>query len=305
MSHIPLIDFAGFAGGSEAHRRAIADRVNRAAIDVGFMYAKNLGIDPDVRAEAFASSKAFFRLPDAEKLDCAYASADANHGFQGVGVERLSAGQPPDLKEIFTMRDVPKTASAPDVYRWPSPAFSATALRMFDECLGAAKRVMEAFAITLDVPQDFFAKYHTGGCATLRYLHYPMVEGEVEVDQLGAGAHTDYGTLTLLFQEDVGGLQVLDAQDNWRDAPPIPETVVVNTGDLMARWTNTIYRSTLHRVRPMTGERDRYAIAFFADPDSDTPVRVLPSCCGPDNPAKFPETTAGEHILAKIRASHV
>lgn len=238
-------------------------------------------------------------------MACAYASADSNHGFQGVGVERLSASMPVDLKEIFTMRNVPKTANAPDVYCWPSSEFSATALGMFDTCLDAAKRVMEAFAIALDLPLDFFGRYHTGDCVTLRYLHYPVIDGEIAADQLGAGAHTDYGTLTLLFQDDVGGLQVLDTQDKWRDAPYIPETVVVNTGDLMARWTNTIYRSTLHRVRPMIGKRDRFSIAFFADPDTDTPIKVLPSCCGPDNPAKFPETTAGEHILAKIRASHV
>ena len=120
---------------------------------------------------------------------------------------------------------------------------------------------------------------------------------QVKEGQLGAGAHTDYGMLTLLFQDKIGGLQVFD-KGVWLDVDPIEDTIVVNTGDLMERWTNGRFKSTLHRVQPRIGASPRSSIAVFVDPDTDTPVEVLASCIDEDHPARFEPITAGEHIQA-------
>ncbi len=305
MTLIPVIDFDGFYADSPSRRLEIVDDVNQVASETGFMYAKNLSVDENLRDAAFTSSAEFFNLPLDEKQRFGYQGAGSNHGYQGFASERLDQTNPVDLKEAFTMRDVPR--SVREGRDWPSDRYRDVAIELFNRTLDDANTVMEAFAEALDLPLDFFRKCHTGEVLTLRYLHYPLVDDEPDEGQLGAGAHTDYGTVTLLYQDDVGGLEVWGNDGNWHQASYIPETVVINTGDLMARWTNTKYCSTLHRVRPRTKSEakvsDRYSIAFFADPDNATPVSVLKSCQSADNPPKFEDTTAGEHIQERIAAS--
>jgi isopenicillin N synthase-like dioxygenase len=134
-------------------------------------------------------------------------------------------------------------------------------------------------------------------------LHYPAGTPAASPAQLGAGAHTDYGSITLLHQDEVGGLEVRGADGHWHPAPAVPGALLVNTGDLMQRWTNDHFRSTVHRVRPIGGLTDRYSIAFFVDPDSDVRVECIEGCKTEDRPARYPTITAGEHIQAKIAAS--
>lgn len=301
MTDIPVIDFKNFANGDAAYRRKIAKQLDWAASEIGFMYVDNLGIDRALLAEAFASSAAYFDQPRAEKERWTYIQ-DINHGYQGTGDQRLDPTVAPDLKEAFTMRDIHKNEDRPEL--WPSSDFLHTAGRFFDEALRGSNIVMEAFALALDLPVDYFRKCHYGQNCALRYLRYPMVEGELQADQPGCGTHTDFGTITLLFQDDIGGLQIQGRDGVWRDAVYIPGTIIINTADLVATWTNDRYCSTPHRVKPMTGGRDRYSIAYFVDPDTDTPVSAFPSCVGPDNPPKYPDTTAGAYVQQRIADSN-
>ena len=297
MTDIPVIDFENFESGDDTHRRKIAAQLDWAASEVGFMYVDNLGIDQALLAEAFASSAAFFDQPRATKEHWSYIQ-DINHGYQGTGDQRLDPSVAPDLKEAFTMRDIHKNENNPEL--WPAPDFLDTASRFFDEALRGSNIVMDAFAIALDLPIDFFRKCHYGQNVALRYLHYPVMEGVLTEDQIGCGAHTDFGTITLLFQDDVGGLQIQGRDGVWRDAVYIPGTIIINTADLVATWTNDRYCSTPHRVKPMTGDYDRYSIAYFVDPDTDTPVSAFPSCISQDNPAKYADTTAGAYVQQRI-----
>jgi isopenicillin N synthase-like dioxygenase len=194
-------------------------------------------------------------------------------------------------------------ALAAQAHRWPSEAFRDTALALYEATLSAAHRLLNVLAAGLALPTDYFTPLHRGENVTLRFLHYPANLEVKAPTQLGAGAHTDYGSITLLFQ-DVGGLEVRDANGEWRFAPPVADAVVINTGDLMERWTNGRFRSTVHRVRPIRGDRARYSIALFVDPDSAVEVTCIPSCIGPDNPARYPAITAGEHLRQKIAATH-
>jgi isopenicillin N synthase-like dioxygenase len=207
---------------------------------------------------------------------------------------------------------------ADDTARWPAGDFRDVALALYTVGLRAAYRLMEVLASCLALPADFFALRHRGENVTLRFLHYPAgaaaQPGAVaqpgagakpgSAAQLGAGAHTDYGAITLLFQDDVGGLELLGADGGWQVAPPMAGAAVINTGDLMERWTNGRFRSTLHRVRPIAGDRDRYSIALFVDPDSAVEVDCLDSCVSAQRPKAYPPITAGEHLRRKLAATH-
>ena len=162
--------------------------------------------------------------------------------------------------------------------------------------------MLGAFALALGLDESFFAPWLDVTMTTLGPLHYPPQRGRISEAQLGAGAHTDYGCLTLLHQDSSGGLQVRRRDGLWIDAPPIPGSFVVNIGDMMERWTNGVFCSTPHRVINISGG-DRYSLPFFFDPDFYAPVECLPTCLGPGEVAKFKPTTAGQHLLEKIEES--
>lgn len=296
---IPIIDC------DEAARpdREVASDIDRALRNVGFMAVKNLGVAPAVIADVFSTSQTFFHSSLPAKQRCAYEAARENFGYQGLGQESLDPRRPGDLKETFTMRNL--LAERVPSTRWPNEAFRQSVSAFYKDALAGAQRLQRLLALALDVPSDYFVKRHGGENITLRLLHYPPVPSvEINALQMGAGAHTDYGMLTLLFQDAVGGLQVQSEDGAWHDVAPRPDTIVINSGDLLERWSNGRYRSTCHRVLPREQSAERYSIALFVDPDSDTLVEALPSCLKSGARAMYPPITAGEHVQAKIEATH-
>ena len=298
MTDLPAIDCGD--------QQALPMALHNALSEWGFARLVNLeeglGLDNALLAKLNEYSNAFFTGSDAIKQRCAYRSATENFGYQGMGQENLDPTAPADLKQTFTMRNVLHSPLAAE--RWPNAEFQALMEQAYARFLHAGHQLQRALAQALDQPQEFFADAHNGECVSLRLLHYPSV-ASAEPNQLGAGAHTDYGMLTLLLQDDVGGLQVLNKNTSeWLDVPADPSTLIINSGDLLERWTNGLYRSTLHRVQPNRANRARLSIAMFLDPDADTQVNVLESCTSADNPARFPGITAGEHIQQMLNASH-
>jgi isopenicillin N synthase-like dioxygenase len=160
-------------------------------------------------------------------------------------------------------------------------------------------------ALSLDLPEDYFEHvYDTPGLG-LRLLHYPPQPEKAAPNQIGAGAHTDWGGITLLAQDGVGGLEVRNAAGEWIAAKPIPGTFVINLGDLMARWTNGLYNSNAHRVMNNGIRRtDRYSIAFFYSPRPSAVIEALPTCVAADRPAQFESCTAQEHMDEMFRRSY-
>ena len=269
----------------------------------GFLQLANIGIDPAELETVFRASEAFFNGPAETKRRCVYRSAAENFGYQGLLEENLDPNAPADLKETFTMRNIVNAPPAED--RWPSPEFRELMIRFYGHALACAHDIQRRMAVALGLPQDHFARLHSGQNVTLRLLHYPAGNASPpDPEQMGAGAHTDYGFMTLLFQHGVGGLQVIDSNGAWIDVPPRDDAVVINSGDMLERWTNGKYKSTMHRVIAKTGDRDRLSIAIFIDPDSDAMIDVLPSCTGSENPARFPPISAGAHLQARLEASH-
>ncbi|MEL7310790.1 MAG: 2OG-Fe(II) oxygenase family protein [Pseudomonadota bacterium] len=302
FTEIPVIDFDGF-DQDPSRQHAIAETVDTALSEVGFMAVRNLGIPDHMLHAVFQQSRRFFATSSNEKQRCGYRSASDNFGYQGVAQENLDPTAPGDLKETFTMRNL--VHRAPETSRWPSMEFGQLMTDFYAVCLTASFRIMRALTLALNTDTDFFERCHSGENVTLRLLHYPPVDdGAVTAGQLGAGAHSDYGLLTLLFQNGVSGLEVQTDQGAWVPVAATEGDIVINAGDLLEVWTNGRYRSTQHRVQPRYGEQVRQSIALFVDPDSATEVAALPSCVSAANPARFAPTSAGAHLQKKIEASH-
>ncbi|MEM1260948.1 MAG: 2OG-Fe(II) oxygenase family protein [Pseudomonadota bacterium] len=303
LSSVPLIDFSAYDPDNSQIMAGLAAAVDHALSTSGFMAVQNIGISRSELQQVFADSRAFFNADDSTKRRSAYQSAAENFGYQGMAEESLDPSAPADLKETFTMRNV--LARAPDDSRWPSTDFQARMRRFYANCLDAAFRLQRVLATALKLPADFFVDCHSGENVTLRLLHYPSVRKKDVADrQLGAGAHTDYGLLTLLFQDGTRGLEIKAADETWQALDADPNTILINSGDLLERWTNGRYRSTLHRVAPQVECAERQSIAMFVDPDSATEVAVLASCLGPDESPRYPPTSAAEHLQARIEATH-
>ncbi|MEO0509241.1 MAG: 2OG-Fe(II) oxygenase family protein [Verrucomicrobiota bacterium] len=296
---IPIVDMGPYLEGTSGGREQVAREIYNAAHNVGFTYLKNFGMSEDMLEAGFAVAHSLFNSD--EKLKVPF-NPEINHGYTGMKGEALDPSKPADLKETFTCRDLSRKPSGADY--WPNPQFEAFMRVFYGRVVKIASDVMGAFELALGLPSGYFDERHTGLTQTLRLLHYPPAEEVVE-GQLGAGAHTDYGTITVLFQDQAGGLQVQGLNGEWIDAPPVPGTVVINTGDLISRWSNDFFKSTPHRVvpRPAAMRKGRQSIAFFSDPDPEVMIETFPSCITEEAPAKYKPISAGEYIRERIMAS--
>jgi isopenicillin N synthase-like dioxygenase len=298
---IPLIDMDPFLRGTIDDRKVIADEIFSAAKYTGFMYLKNFGLSQDLLTLAFDMARTLFSSEDKAAIPF---DPDLNHGYSGLMMESIGHNKTRDLKESFTMRAVNHRPSGSEF--WPSPFFESFARVFYKMNQKIASDVMRAFALALDLDEDYFDDKHTGLLQTIRFLHYPPLEVTQE-GQMGVGEHTDSGTLTVLFQDAAGGLQVQSLDGDWIDAFPKEGTVVINTGELLARWTNNVFRATPHRVvpRPSSATKGRQSIAFFSDPDPDVLISTFPSCITADNPEKVSPVTAGEYITNNLRKNRI
>jgi isopenicillin N synthase-like dioxygenase len=302
---LPIIDVAGLASDA-ADRRAVGTRLRAACLDKGFFYIRNHGIAQPLVDAVFAEAAAFFALPVDGKAAVDKARSTANRGYEPLRAQTLEPGAPPDLKEGFYIgpehaADDPRVVAGKfnhGANQWPAdrPGFRTAMEAYFAEMLALGDRLMRGLALSLDLPDDHFAAFTTDPMATLRLLHYPPQPAEGDPAQKGAGAHTDFGGLTLLSQDAVGGLQVWDQEtDGWIHADPVPGTYVVNLGDMIARWTNDRYRSTLHRVVNRS-DRERYSIPFFYVGNYDHVVACIPTCLQPGEQPKYAPTTVEAHL---------
>jgi isopenicillin N synthase-like dioxygenase len=312
LSQIPVIDLAPFLHGTPAQRAAIARQIGDACRNIGFFYIINHGVPASLIAETFEQSKRFFSQPPDVKAAVAIEHSSCHRGYFSTGGENLNPAKQTtagDLKEGYKIgRDLgpehPLVRAGTPLHgpnQWPNlPGWRETMTSYYGAMEALGRELLHAFALSLNIQEQNFDGWLTAPMTTLGPLHYPPQRGHITEAQLGAGAHTDYGCLTLLAQDDAGGLQVRNGAGQWVDTPPLPGSFVVNIGDMMERWTNGIFTSTLHRVINVSG-RERYSMPFFFDPDFHTPVACLETCLG--DGARFPPTTAGRHLLDKINAS--
>jgi isopenicillin N synthase-like dioxygenase len=322
LHDVPLIDIAPFRTGDAESRSRVAAEVDRACREIGFFVITGHGIsDPDLDAMR-AVSRGFFAQPLADKLQTAPPTGQKGiRGFRAVGDESLSyslgEAAPPDLKETFRIGHVEPghdayaeraeaSYYAPNLWPHRPAAFRAIWTEYYRQMERLAALLMECFAAALDLPDDFFASKIDRHISHLQANLYPAQPDAPLPGQLRAGAHTDYGSLTILLQENVaGGLQVRTADGNWVNVQTAPNDFVINIGDLMAMWTNDRWVSTMHRVanppRHLDGDQTRrMSLVFFHQPNYDAEIVCLPTCQHSGKPAKYQPTTSGDHLLGKI-----
>jgi len=302
---LPVIDIAPLvASDPPARRHETAREIEAACRDSGFFYVAGHGVPDDLLDRLDAASRRFFALPEAQKMEIAMARGGrAWRGYFPVGGE-LTSGRP-DLKEgLYLGTELPDDhprvrAGLPlhgrNLFPRQVPELRPAVLAYVDALTGVAQAVLRGVALSLGLDAGYFAAGYTAEPTILfRIFHYPP--SEPASDSWGVGEHTDYGLLTLLAQDDNGGLQVRTrAGDEWIDAPPIPGTFVCNIGDMLERLTGGWYRSTPHRVRNVSGN-DRLSYPFFFDPDFTAEVPPLP---GRADPRPF-SGTYGDYLLGKV-----
>ena len=301
MTTIPVIDVgACFAGASGARERTAAE-LRETLETIGFFVMVNHGVSPSLIARTFAEARRFHDQPMDRKL--ALRMNEHNNGYMTMGryavwTSDVNTNDQPDLNEaFFCKRELPddhplrrsgRRFVGPNLWPDDVPGFRDAVLTYTDAMDALSRRVLPVCALALDLPPDAFDVAFAESQFSFRLTHYPPVAAAP--NQFGIAPHTDANFLTFLAQTDVPGLQVRLPGGEWIDVPYVPESYAVNTGDMMARWTNGRFKSTPHRALPPVG-RHRYAIPFFLGPHIDTVIECLPTCQGPGRPARFPPIT--------------
>ena len=300
FSSVPVIDIS-----KHDDLATLGAALVSAAQTSGFFYVAGHGVDQAMVEAAFAAARRFFALPEEEKAQIAVQTDQ--RGWMAQGMTRLEGSRTHDAKEVFFW-GWEIEATDPDLAlplvacnRWPDdfcPGLRRDVTPYYLSIVGLGRQLMSALALGLGKDARFFDAAYEKPLARGQLVYYPAMSSEdVEAGRFGAAAHTDFGALTILKQDDVGGLQVRNRAGTWISAPPIPDTFVCNIGDLLEQWTNGRLVSTPHRVLNTAGH-DRFSIPVFFDPSSATVIDPA-DFAEPDEALAFPPISAGAHISGR------
>lgn len=321
MFHVPVIDISAYRDphADPSARAEIARALDEACAGVGFIQIVGHGVAPEVMTGLADALDEFYALPLEVKKR--YTRSGENRGYSPPKSESLSmslgvaaANQMNDFYEAFTVGSergwYPGVSGLPVVSypdnTWPdaAPGFRPAVERWFDEARTVSRILLCAFTDALGLPDGYFASMVDHSIDALKMNNYTLPEGEIDLigELTGMGAHTDFGILTVLWADQVPGLQVLDHDGVWHDVEPADGALIVNLGDAMARWTNDRWRSTIHRVDPPVVDGRilrRRSVAFFFDGNHDAVIETLPGCARTDQPG-YPPITIADNINAKL-----
>eukprot|EP01064_Diplonema_japonicum_P038740 TRINITY_DN9491_c0_g1_i1.p1 TRINITY_DN9491_c0_g1~~TRINITY_DN9491_c0_g1_i1.p1 ORF type:complete len:313 (+),score=62.80 TRINITY_DN9491_c0_g1_i1:540-1478(+) len=290
-----------------------ASAIKQACLSSGFFYVTNHGVPDAVIADMFAQSKAFFKLPVDVKEKVLATEATKNKGYTMMGEETLDTEKQKkgDTKEGYYLGREPteeeKNIGMMGMNVWPDetdvPGWKKTMETYIEKATVAGLRIVRKIAENLGVDVDEFMKMFDLPVATLRLLRYAEEKSDEREGVYGAGAHTDYGMITLLAVADgEPGLEI-HHDGQWIPVSHVPSSFIVNLGDLLQRWTNDAYHSTLHRVINVRG-MERHSTAFFFDPAYPTMVSCLDSFQSEANPPRYPPIKFLDHLLKKYDETH-
>lgn len=303
---VPILDLTPLMKGGSID--ALAREMRHACETIGFFYVANHGIPQAVIDGVFDATRRYFAFPFEERMKDRMDEV-FRRGFMPHGVNQQE-GYPPDLKESFDFGldlplDDPDVKSRRPLHapnKWPAdkPWLRSAAEAYFNGTMKLGTDLLRLLARSLDMPEGHFQQYLTKPMVQTRLFHYPPQPPTSPDNEFGVAPHTDYGCLTLLAQDPIGGLELKKRDGEWIGAPYIQGTLVINLGDLMAVWTNDIYVSNPHRVVNRSG-KERYSIPTFFNLDYDTPVSCLPTCQSPTRPPKYEPIKSGDYLVQRFR----
>ena len=320
---IPVIDIGRFRTVSDEAKSRVAREVDEACRTIGFLIVSGHGVPRELIAAMDATCHEFVALPYWEKARLTM-STDRYRGYLPMGSEDAAYTMdeergPPDLRECYICGPHDHAYDeyhhgaagsrffAPNLWPDRPKEFRATWEAYYAEMERLATDLMSIFAVALGLPEDFFDDKFDKHITNFAMIHYPPQTEPPLENQLRCGPHSDFGSLSIVYTDsDVGGLQVQTGDGTWQDVPCLPGTFVINLGDLMAQWTNDRWCSTMHRVaNPPRARADasKLSLLFFQQPNYDAMIECLPTCTGPDRPAKYAPIQSGEYVANKVDRS--
>lgn len=315
FSELPVLDAGALTSGNADDMQQFILDFRHAYGTVGFGYIVNHGIDPALIDAIFDASKTFHALPLEQKMSVAL---DANHrGFIPINTStdvnsKLADVKKPNQSESFMMmredapgsEDVRNGAFLAGPNQWPDLAgFREVATTYHDALTRLGGQLMQVAFQSIGAEPEALMGAFERPTTWLRLLHYPPQPAMSADDLYGSAPHTDFGCLTILAQDDIGGLQVRTTDGIWIDAPAIPDSFVVNVGDMLHHWSNGLLKSTPHRVINRSG-RERYSCPFFYDPHVSTNIAPLPCCITPERPARYEALNFGDYLRSELQAGY-
>ncbi|KAM0328589.1 hypothetical protein ACHAQA_004997 [Verticillium albo-atrum] len=331
-AEIPVIDISGAFSDSLATRKTVARQIRSAAMASGFFYISHHGIDPSVTETAKSACLDFFRQDLDAKMNAWVGKSRYFNGYKPPGSQRINKSESIDVRETFSWTYDPRydTTGVPDVdaidpeakaflrmedFHWEGttsvPHFKPSIISYWRSCLALARVLVHSFALSLDLPEDYFDAKFAYPDAALALNYYPSLPAEqpspetttAGPSEVSIGSHTDFQLFTMLWQDDAGGLQVLNRDGQWIKAAPIPGTFVVNIADYMQRITNDLYVSTVHRAVNRSG-RERISMPFFFGFGLHESCAVVGSCVKDGEQPKYEEIGCDAWVKRRARAMH-
>ncbi|MGD9864715.1 MAG: isopenicillin N synthase family dioxygenase [Pseudodonghicola sp.] len=313
FDNIPIVDLSGLAEGAAPEARAATVAALKEALETsGFAYLAGHGVPEDLVERMRQMNVAFHDLPMEEKLAL---KINAFHrGYMPMSSSTIVTSsvakvtKPNRSESLMVMHEVPEDApyagaplQGPNQFPDSLPEVGETARAYMAEMTGLGERIAGGLAEALGLPRDWFAQFFDTPTLFLRLLHYPEQPDEEEL--FGSAPHTDYGFVTLLKQDNVGGLEVRNKRGDWIPAPPIEGTFVMNVGDILAKWSNGRFVSTPHRVRNLS-RRDRYSQPFFYDPSMSALVQCPPAMLEAGEKPQMEPVLYGDYLLERLNKNY-
>jgi len=309
---IPSLDLADFREGNLETKQKFVQELGKAYQNIGFVAIRNHGLSNELTEKLYASVKKFFELDEKTKRAYEIEGLHGQRGYIGKMKEHAKGSSTPDLKEFFHVgqevspdfelaAEYPANVSVKEI-----ADFDELTKEAFQILENTGKQMLQAIALFLQLPEDYFENKVTNGHSILRAIHYFPIENpdSLPSDAVRAAAHGDINLITLLMGASAEGLQVLRRDNKWIPITALPDQIVVNVGDMLERLSNNVLKSTIHRVVNPPKEKlktSRYSIPFFMHPRSDMNLACLDTCIGEQNPKNYSDITAGEFLNQRLK----
>ena len=306
MKNIPRVDLSDFLSNDPKRKNAFISSLGKAFEDIGFVILKGHYLTAELTEVLYREIKRFFALSDEIKSGYEIEGMGGQRGYTAFGKESAKGKKEGDLKEFwhFGQYNIPETGPLypENIYVKEVPEFNSIGKEVFQLLEKTGQSILQAIALHLKLKEDYFDAFVTYGNSILRPIHYPPISQEPK-NAVRAAAHGDINLITLLMGAQGRGLQVLTKENKWIDAIAEEGELIVNLGDMMARLTNNVLKSTQHQVvnppKELWGS-SRYSIPFFMHPSPDMPLNCLPSCVSEKQPKAFEDCTAGEYLTERL-----